>query len=119
MGENREYLTQSASDGSINNTEDVEDAIASEAIGEIEGVGAMLTAIPCWAAGTACGIIAGNIIIGILCNDVIGIRYCTVLCSDVTGSICISILCWSIRNVGVGVLRDRILRVVGNDWLGI
>ena len=38
MGENREYLTQSASDGSINISEDVVVAIASEAIGEIEGV---------------------------------------------------------------------------------
>ena len=37
MGENREYLTQSASDGSINISEDVVVAIASEAIGEIEG----------------------------------------------------------------------------------
>ena len=43
MGENREYLTQSASDGSINISEDVVVAIASEAIGEIEGVGAMMT----------------------------------------------------------------------------
>lgn len=43
MGENREYLTQSASDGSINISEDVMVAIASEAIGEIEGVGAMMT----------------------------------------------------------------------------
>lgn len=43
MGENREYLTQSASDGSINIPEDVVVAIASEAIGEIEGVGAMMT----------------------------------------------------------------------------
>ena len=42
MGENREYLTQSASDGSINISEDVVVAIASEAIGEIEGVGAMM-----------------------------------------------------------------------------
>ena len=41
MGENREYLTQSASDGSINISEDVVVAIASEAIGEIEGVGSM------------------------------------------------------------------------------
>jgi uncharacterized alkaline shock family protein YloU len=41
MGENREYLTQSASDGSINISEDVVVAIASEAIGEIEG--AMMT----------------------------------------------------------------------------
>ena len=40
MGENREYLTQSASDGSINISEDVVVAIASEAI---EGVGAMMT----------------------------------------------------------------------------
>ena len=38
MGENREYLTQSASDGSINISEDV-----VVAIGEIEGVGAMMT----------------------------------------------------------------------------
>ena len=36
MGENREYLTQSASDGSINISEDVVVAIASE-------VGAMMT----------------------------------------------------------------------------
>lgn len=43
MGENREYLMQSASDGSINISEDVVVAIASEAIGEIEGVGAMMT----------------------------------------------------------------------------
>ena len=43
MGENREYLTQSASDGSINISEDVVVAIASEAIGEIEGVGATMT----------------------------------------------------------------------------
>ena len=43
MGENSEYLTQSASDGSINISEDVVVAIASEAIGEIEGVGAMMT----------------------------------------------------------------------------
>ncbi len=43
MGENREYLTQSASDGSINISADVVVAIASEAIGEIEGVGAMMT----------------------------------------------------------------------------
>ena len=45
MGENREYLTQSASDGSINISEDVVVAIASEAIGEIEGVGAMMTTL--------------------------------------------------------------------------
>ena len=43
MGENREYLTQAEADGSINISEDVVVAIASEAIGEIEGVGAMMT----------------------------------------------------------------------------
>lgn len=42
MGENRDYLTQSDNDGSINISEDVVVAIASEAIGEIEGVGAMM-----------------------------------------------------------------------------
>ena len=43
MGENREYLTQTDNDGSVNISEDVVAAIASEAIGEIEGVGAMMT----------------------------------------------------------------------------
>ena len=45
MGENREYLTQNENDGSINISEDVVVAIASEAIGEIEGVGGMMTSM--------------------------------------------------------------------------
>lgn len=45
MGENREYLTQTENDGCINISEDVVIAIASEAISEIEGVGAMMTGI--------------------------------------------------------------------------
>ena len=39
MGENREYLTQTDNDGSVNISEDVVAAIASE----VEGVGAMMT----------------------------------------------------------------------------
>ena len=44
MGENREYLTQTDQDGSIN-ISDVMVTIASGAIGEIEGVGAMMTTV--------------------------------------------------------------------------
>ena len=45
MGENREYLTQSANDGSINISEDVVVTIASGAISEVEGVGDMMTSM--------------------------------------------------------------------------
>lgn len=45
MGENREYLTQTESDGSIHISEDVIVSIASEAIAEIEGVGGMMTSM--------------------------------------------------------------------------
>ena len=43
MAENREYLTRAEENGSINISEDVVAAIAADAIGEIEGVGAMMT----------------------------------------------------------------------------
>ena len=43
MGENREYLTQNDNEGSINISEDVVAAIASGAIGEVEGVSSMMT----------------------------------------------------------------------------
>ena len=43
MGENREYLTQADQDGSIQISEDVVVTIASGAISEVEGVGAMMT----------------------------------------------------------------------------
>lgn len=45
MGENREYLTQNETEGSINISEDVVAAIAAEAIGEIEGISSMMTSM--------------------------------------------------------------------------
>ena len=41
MADNKEYLTHTEEDGSISIAEDVVAAIAADAIGEIEGVGAM------------------------------------------------------------------------------
>lgn len=41
MAENREYLTRDEENGSISIAEEVVAAIAADAIGEIEGVGAM------------------------------------------------------------------------------